>query len=90
MRTFKPDNYEQNLIESLERDEWKSVPDLEDEIIKARQIAENTTAKDEKITIRISGRDLELLKSQAMEEGIPYQTKVTSILHKYVTGKLKE
>jgi predicted DNA binding CopG/RHH family protein len=81
---------EQSLIESIERDEWKSVPDLQDEIMNARQIAVNTTAKDERITIRISGRDLELLKSIAMEEGIPYQTKVTSILHKFVTGRLKE
>jgi hypothetical protein len=49
-----------------------------------------TMAKDEKITIRISGRDLELLKTMAMDEGLPYQTMVTSVLHKYVTGKLKE
>lgn len=90
MKTFKPDSDEQKLIDSIDRDEWKSVTNLHEEIRKARQIARLTMAKDEKITIRISGRDLELLKTMAMDEGLPYQTMVTSVLHKYVTGKLKE
>lgn len=90
MKTFKPDSDEQKLIDSIDRDEWNSVTNLDEEIRKARQIARLTMAKDEKITIRISGRDLELLKTMAMDEGLPYQTMVTSVLHKYVTGKLKE
>jgi len=46
--------------------------------------------KDYRINVRISKRDVEALKTKALEDGIPYQTLVTSILHKYVRGKLKE
>jgi len=45
---------------------------------------------DYRINVRISKRDVEALKTRALEEGIPYQTLVTSILHNYVTGKLEE
>jgi predicted DNA binding CopG/RHH family protein len=79
---------EKELIESISRNEWESVPDLASEIEKAQEIARRTSAKDNKITIRISSRDLELLKTMAMDEGLPYQTMITSVLHKYVTGKL--
>lgn len=90
MNTLNFDDYEKGLIASIESDEWESVNDLAAEVEQARQIARNTAAKDDKITIRISGRDLELLKSMAMDQGMPYQTMVTSVLHKYATGKLKE
>ena len=90
MNTLKFDDYEKRLIASIEAEEWDSVNDLAAEVELARQIALNTAAKDDKITIRISGRDLELLKSMAMDQGMPYQTMVTSVLHKYATGKLKE
>jgi len=90
MNTLKFDDYEKRLIASIEAEEWDSVNDLAAEVELARQIARNTAAKDDKITIRISGRDLELLKSMAMDQGMPYQTMVTSVLHKYATGKLKE
>lgn len=90
MNTINFDDYEKRLIASIEADEWESVGDLAAEVKQARQIARNTSSKDDKITIRISGRDLELLKTMAMDQGMPYQTMVTSVLHKYVTGKLKE
>lgn len=90
MNTLNFDDYEKRLIASIEAEEWDSVNDLAAEVELARQIARNTAAKDDKITIRISGRDLELLKSMAMDQGMPYQTMVTSVLHKYATGKLKE
>ena len=54
------------------------------------EMAENHSRKDQRMNIRISKRDLERIKSKAMEEGVPYQTLVTSVLHKYVTGKLSE
>lgn len=46
--------------------------------------------KDKRMNIRISSRDLNQLKAKALEEGIPYQTLVSSVLHKYLIGKLKE
>lgn len=52
--------------------------------------ASETALKDYRINVRISKRDVEALKTKALEEGIPYQTLVTSILHKYVTGRIVE
>jgi predicted DNA binding CopG/RHH family protein len=46
--------------------------------------------KDKRINIRISSRDLEALQRRAIEEGLPYQSLVSSVLHKYVSGGLKD
>ena len=81
---------ENELMESVEAGEWKSVADFEDIKQELVDAAKKTAIKDYRINIRISKRDVEALKTKAMEEGIPYQTLVTSILHKYVTGNLKE
>lgn len=78
------------LIRSVEAGGWKSVDDFEG-IKKALMTAASETAlKDHRINVRISGKDVEALKTIAMEEGIPYQTLVTGVLHKYVTGKLRD
>ncbi|TVP97526.1 MAG: antitoxin [Balneolaceae bacterium] len=87
---MKLDEYEKGIEEALEAGEFKSVKNLEQEIAAAREMAENHTRKDQRMNIRISQRDLERIKSKAMEEGVPYQTLVTSVLHKYVSGKFKE
>ncbi len=81
---------ESELINSVEAGEWTSVPHLsamKERLIKA---ASETSLKDYRINVRISKRDVEALKTKALEEGIPYQTLVTSILHKYVTGRIIE
>ena len=52
--------------------------------------AEETFKKDKRINIRISSRDLESLQRRAFEEGIPYQTLVSSVLHKNVSGGLRD
>ena len=80
---------EKELIESVEQGEWRSIKKLDDEISRARQVAEETFRKDQRMNIRISKRDLSNLKIRAMEEGIPYQTLVASIIHKYLTGRLQ-
>jgi len=87
---MKLDDYERELEKSIEAGEFKSVKNLEQEIAAAQEMAENHSRKDQRMNIRISKRDLERIKSKAMEEGVPYQTLVTSVLHKYVTGKLSE
>ena len=90
---IKPfDNEEADLIESIEKGEWEPLPENEQiaEIKKAKMYAEATMKKDKRMNIRISERDLKNLKIKALEEGIPYQTLVSMVLHKYVTGKLKE
>jgi len=84
------DREEQNLIESLERDNWKSVKDLEKWKNNLSKTASNTLTKDQRINIRIAKNDLDGIKLKAMEEGLPYQTLVASIIHKYVAGRLTD
>jgi predicted DNA binding CopG/RHH family protein len=83
-------NNEKELEKTIENDEWKSVANLSEMKKQFKTAAKNTLLKDQRMNIRIAQRDLEGLKTKALEEGMPYQTLVSSILHKYVTGKLKE
>lgn len=84
------DQEEKELLDSYERGEWNTVEDLEGETRRFREYAKATFRKDARVNIRISSKDLDALKKKAMEEGIPYQTLMTSILHKYVSGRLTE
>ena len=84
------DTEEQKLIESLETDDWKSTGNLESWKTFLSKTATNTLAKDHRMNIRVTKNDLEGIKLKAIEEGLPYQTLVASIIHKYVTGKLTE
>jgi predicted DNA binding CopG/RHH family protein len=85
-QNFELDEYEQELSDSLDRDEWKSVDNLEEIIILSKQAAQNYFKKDKRITIRINSVDLMHLKIKAALEGLPYQTLVASVLHKYASG----
>jgi predicted DNA binding CopG/RHH family protein len=78
---------EKELIKSIENNEWKPVKDSLKMKKQLMTAAKKTMAKDKRMNIRIAGRDLESLKIKALEEGMPYQTLVSSILHKYVTGQ---
>ena len=80
---------EKEILKAFEAGEFKSV--LTPRRKKALQAAaEETFKKDKRINIRISSRDLESLQRRALEEGIPYQTLVSSVLHKYVSGGLHD
>ncbi|MEQ8409387.1 MAG: hypothetical protein RKH07_14040 [Gammaproteobacteria bacterium] len=79
---------EKHLLKGFESGEFKSkLSKKRKESLKSA--AEETFKKDKRINIRISSRDLESIQRRALEEGIPYQTLVSSILHKYVSGGLK-
>jgi len=89
MSKLKLSKEEKEILKDFEAGEFKSV--LTSKRKKALQtIAEDTFKKDKRINIRISSRDLESLQRRALEEGIPYQTLVSSILHKYVSGGLQD
>ncbi|MFQ6027977.1 MAG: CopG family antitoxin [Dehalococcoidia bacterium] len=81
---------ERDVLETFERDEWQSISDLGPEIGRYREAARTTFKKDKRVNIRISHSDLESLQVRALEEGIPYQTLMASILHKYINGRLVE
>ena len=88
---MKPlDHEEKELSLSIERGEWRSVDTLQQEIENAKNYAKATFKKDQRMNIRIAKKDLAALKVRALEEGIPYQTLVSSILHKYLSGRLVE
>lgn len=81
---------ERDYTASIDNDEWRSVRDAADRIAYFQGVARATSLKDQRMNIRIAKRDLDGLKERALEEGVPYQTLVSSILHKYVTGRLRE
>ena len=89
-KTKYVDREEQELIESLEGNNWKPAGNLEGWKTLLSKTATNTLTKDQRMNIRITKNDLDGIKLKAVEEGIPYQTLVASIIHKYVTGKLCE
>lgn len=84
------DAEERDLLESYERGEWVPVPDMEARIAEYQEAARTFLRKDRRVNIRLATNDLAALQSIALEEGIPYQTLMSSILHKYVTGRLIE
>jgi len=89
MTKQKLDKYEQEILEAYDAGEFVSVltPERRQEL---RQAAVNTFKKDKRINIRISNRDLTAIQKRALEEGMPYQTLVSSILHKYISGGLRD
>jgi predicted DNA binding CopG/RHH family protein len=84
------DREEKEILDSFEKGEWKRVPSMKSEIEKHVAYARATNRKDKRVNIRISAKDLESLQRKALEEGIPYQTLISSLLHKYVNGRLIE
>ena len=84
------DSEEKDLVESYDNDEWHSVENLDREKQIHAQYAKNTSIKNKRINIRITERDFLSLKEKSQMEGIPYQSLVSSILHKYINGTLKE
>jgi predicted DNA binding CopG/RHH family protein len=90
MEQVELDREEQDLLTSFEAGEWQSVADLPVEIDRYRLQARATLKKDRRVNIRLSASDLEAIQRRAVEEGIPYQTLMASVLHKYISGRLVE
>ncbi|MBI4587879.1 MAG: antitoxin [Candidatus Rokubacteria bacterium] len=86
----KLDSKEKELLDSVERGEWRSVRGLKGERRRYGRYAAATFRKDRRVNIRISTKDLETIQKRALEEGLPYQTLISSLLHKYVAGRLRE
>jgi predicted DNA binding CopG/RHH family protein len=85
---IKLDKEEKDILDSFERGEWKQVKNFKDEVKKHQEYARKTLKKDKRVNIRISSKVLEEIQALAVENGIPYQTLMTSILHRYVHGSL--
>jgi len=83
------DREEVKILQDFERGELQSIDDFKEAKRLLEKAAGDTLRKDRRINIRISSRDLESLQKRAAKEGLPYQTLISSTLHKFVTGKLK-
>lgn len=81
---------EEEILASFEQDEWRSIPNAKKEITRYTGYARTALSKDRRVNVRLSSRDLEELQARAAEEGMPYQTLLSSVLHKYVTGRLTD
>jgi predicted DNA binding CopG/RHH family protein len=87
---IKFDEYEQDILDSYEKGEWVSTAPTKADLSKFKAAASATFIKDRRINIRISTPDLMDIQARALEEGIPYQTFIASVLHKYASGRLAE
>ena len=83
----KLDAYELEVLKAFEKGNLKSVA-TKSELEKLKAAARATAIKDRRVNIRLSSIDLSDIQVKAMEEGVPYQTLIASVLHKYVTGRL--
>jgi predicted DNA binding CopG/RHH family protein len=81
---------EKEILESYESDEWQTIENIDEAKESYSVYARATFKKDKRVNIRISGKDLEGIQKRALEEGLPYQTLISSILHKFVNGRLVE
>ena len=84
------DNEEKELLKSYDRAEWISTDNFQEQRKRYQRYARNTFLKNKRINIRLSERDLINIKAKSLEEGIPYQSLISSVLHKYLTGRLVE
>ena len=81
---------EKELLDSVERGEWRSIPNFRKEALRYREAARATLRKDKRVNIRMTERDLVYFQKTAIHEGLPYQTLISSVLHKYINGRLVE
>jgi predicted DNA binding CopG/RHH family protein len=85
----KTDAYEAEVLAAFDKGALKSVA-TKAELAKFKAAARATALKDKRVNIRLSSGDLQDIQVKALEQGMPYQTLIASVLHKYVTGRLAE
>ena len=90
MSELKLQRDELELLASYEAEEWKSAKKIKEQKEQYRSYARATLRKDKRVNIRISEKDLLALQKRAVRQGLPYQTLISSILHKYVNGGFTE
>ena len=81
---------EREILQKFERGELRHSAGADDEVETAPQAARNTFNKTRRVNLRVTDRDFNLAHARAREEGIPYQTLLSSVIHKYLSGRLTE
>ena len=87
---MKIDADEKELLESARREKVEGRGRWKRERTRYTRYAKATFRKDRRLNIRLSSKDLEAIQKRALAEGLPYQTLISSLLHKYAAGRLKE
>ncbi|MEA3359966.1 MAG: hypothetical protein U9R17_11265 [Thermodesulfobacteriota bacterium] len=85
---MKYDEEEKNIIDAYESGKMKLSTPSKNELENIKAIAKNTFKKDKKITIRLYGHDYKGIQKKALEMGIPYQTLISGLIHRYIEGEL--
>ena len=81
---------EREILDSVERGEWKRIPNFKKEAKRYQDYARETLRRDKRVNIRMTEKDLDHFQKKAIQEGLPYQIFISSILHKYINGRLAE
>ncbi len=84
---MKLDAFEEDVLQAFESGLLQPVASKAD-LERMKEAARATAIKDQRINIRLSAGDLRDIQAKALQEGMPYQTLIASVLHKYVTGRL--
>lgn len=87
---MKLNKEEKELLKSVENGEWRQIPNFKKEAKHYQEAAHETLKKNKRVNIRMTERDLVQIQKKAVEEGLPYQTLMSSVLHKYINGHLSE
>ena len=87
---MKLEKGEKDLLKVFERGRIKSVPNVKSEMSRYREYAKAHFQKNKRVNIRISENDLVLIQKKAVLDGLPYQTLMSSVLHKFISGRLTE
>ncbi len=81
---------EKNILNAYEKGKMKAVPPSKNELREMKSAAQNTFRKNKRITIRLYNHDFKGIQKKAMEMGIPYQTLISGMIHRYIEGELVE
>lgn len=82
--------YEEQVTRDYENDQFKSMTPSKSDLKRFKEAARATFIKNRRVNVRLSTPDLIDIQTRAAEEGVPYQTLIASVLHKFVTGRFTE
>ena len=85
---MKYDKEEKNIMDAYESGKMKLSTPSEKELQNIKAIAKSTFKKDKRITIRLYDHDYKGIRKKALEMGIPYQTLISGVIHRYIEGDL--
>ncbi|KKU81045.1 MAG: hypothetical protein UY09_C0047G0014 [Parcubacteria group bacterium GW2011_GWA2_47_8] len=89
MKYFELDKEERQIVKSFEAGKLKSIPGAKKKLALYQKYVRSSLRKDRNINIRLSEKDLQKIKTVAAQQGIPYQTLISSLLHQYSSGKVR-